>query len=66
MRAAIPGIRAKFGKNFQFAIDPRMSCKDFLVDKCKIMNSKKTPFWLTMTASEIKDKNSYLKATHVV
>mgnify|MGYP003913386595 CR=1 FL=1 len=35
-------------KYFQFAIDPRMACKGFIENKCRILDSKKLPLWLRM------------------
>jgi phosphatidylinositol-4,5-bisphosphate 3-kinase len=34
-------------KEFHLPMDPRLIVDSFIIDKCKVMNSKKKPFWLT-------------------
>jgi hypothetical protein len=51
-------VRAKFKSVFLFAIDARMSAKDFTLEKCKILDSKKLPLWLEMVASEGREKKT--------
>ncbi|KAJ9443675.1 Phosphatidylinositol 3-kinase 2 [Diplonema papillatum] len=36
----------KPGTTFTLPLDPRMECSGVLVDKCKVMDSKKLPLWL--------------------
>ncbi|OHT01713.1 phosphatidylinositol 3-kinase catalytic subunit alpha, beta, delta [Tritrichomonas foetus] len=33
-------------KEFHLPMDPRLVVESFIIDKCKVMNSKKKPFWL--------------------
>jgi len=46
MRTALLTARKKFFTTFQYAIDPRMSARDFFYDKCKILDSKKVILFL--------------------
>ncbi|KAH0785656.1 Phosphatidylinositol 3- and 4-kinase family protein [Histomonas meleagridis] len=34
-------------EEFHLPMDPRLIVKSFIIDQCKVMNSKKKPFWLT-------------------
>jgi phosphatidylinositol-4,5-bisphosphate 3-kinase len=34
-------------KEFHLPMDPRLVVESFIIEKCKVMNSKKKPFWLT-------------------
>ena len=34
-------------KEFHLPMDPRLIVDEFIFDQCKVMNSKKKPFWLT-------------------
>jgi len=36
-----------FPKSFQLPLDPYKTCKGIIVDKCRVMSSKKLPLWLT-------------------
>lgn len=57
MRASLQSIRSKLPAKFQHALDPRMSSKDFLYEKCKILQSKKQPLWLTLSSAEVMEDN---------
>jgi phosphatidylinositol-4,5-bisphosphate 3-kinase len=34
-------------EEFHLPMDPRLIVRGFIIEKCKVMNSKKKPFWLT-------------------
>jgi phosphatidylinositol-4,5-bisphosphate 3-kinase len=40
-------------KEFHLPMDPRLVVDSFIIEKCKVMNSKKKPFWLTFKNSSI-------------
>lgn len=50
MRAALVTARKKFFTTFQYAIDPRMSARDFFYDKSKILDSKKVLYNLKIAS----------------
>jgi phosphatidylinositol-4,5-bisphosphate 3-kinase len=42
---------------FSFALDLRMEGKDFIINECKVMDSKKLPLWLMVNSNcETYDK----------
>jgi len=47
LREELP--RIVFPENFQLPISPYMVADKILVDKCRVMTSKKLPLWLTFT-----------------
>ena len=44
--------KLKFPDTFQLPLDPRYEVKGLIVDKCKFMDSKKSPLWLVFENSE--------------
>lgn len=38
----------KLPKPFSFALDSRMEAKEFSIEECKVMDSKKVPLWLAV------------------
>ena len=36
-----------FPKSFQLPLDPYKTCRGIQIDKCRVMDSKKLPLWLT-------------------
>lgn len=40
-------IQVKFPDRFQLPLDPRWEVKGLIQDKCRFMDSKKLPLWLT-------------------
>jgi phosphatidylinositol-4,5-bisphosphate 3-kinase len=40
-------------QEFHLPMDPRLVVDSFIIEKCKVMNSKKKPFWLTFRNSSI-------------
>jgi phosphatidylinositol-4,5-bisphosphate 3-kinase len=40
-------------QQFHLPMDPRLIVDSFIVEKCKVMNSKKKPFWLTFHNASI-------------
>lgn len=38
-----------------------MSVREFLYEKCKILDSKKLPLWLTMKSAELKEEAELYK-----
>ena len=55
-------VDCKFTKPFSFALDSRIEIIDFILEKCKVMDSKKKPLWLSMKSAyeedDINDKQS--------
>ena len=49
MREQLSQLNSRLNsKKFAFAIDPKRECRRFIVDKCKVMSSKKLPLWLVL------------------
>ncbi|XP_078517955.1 phosphatidylinositol 4,5-bisphosphate 3-kinase catalytic subunit gamma isoform-like [Lissotriton helveticus] len=45
-------LSADLPKNFQVPFDPRIQAGEILLDKCKVMASKKKPLWLEFSCGE--------------
>lgn len=58
----LPRVESRLTKPFSFALDSRLEAKEFYVDECKIMNSKKLPLRLSMKASgQDDDDEEYIE-----
>lgn len=45
-----------FPDEFQLPLSPFLYCKEAIVSKCRVMESKKKPLWLTFTNSRVKNE----------
>ena len=45
--------RIEIPKEFHLPMDPRLVVESFVIDKCKVMNSKKKPLWLAFKNASI-------------
>ena len=50
--------RKKFPNHFSLAIDQRVQVSDLILEKCKVLDSKKLPLWLVMKNSEANGYNA--------
>ena len=41
-----------FPKSFQLPLDPYKTCRGVQIDKCRVMDSKKLPLWLTFVRED--------------
>jgi len=46
-----------FPKSFQLPLDPYKTCRGVLVEKCRVMSSKKLPLWLTFIREDPWEPN---------
>ncbi|GMH59411.1 hypothetical protein TL16_g02825 [Triparma laevis f. inornata] len=46
-----------FPKSFQLPLDPYKTCRGIVVNKCKVMSSKKLPLWLTFVREDPWEPN---------
>lgn len=44
---------------FQLCISPRIECRAIVVDKCKVMSSKKLPLWLVFENADPRGEQYY-------
>ena len=44
--------KLRLPEKFQLPIDPRWHVKSIIIEKCKVMDSKKLPLWLSFTNAD--------------